>query len=73
VLADKVYIEMDDVAEGIVELIFRNGIKKLVMGAAANTNFNGYNNIRYYFGLFNFHLDFVLHTIWINSLWLEND
>ncbi|KAM7261061.1 hypothetical protein ACFE04_026536 [Oxalis oulophora] len=39
--AGKVYIEKDNVAEGIVELIFLHGIKKLVMGAAANINRNG--------------------------------
>ncbi|GLU00688.1 hypothetical protein SLE2022_180360 [Rubroshorea leprosula] len=36
VRAEKDYIEMDSVEKGILELISKNGIRKLVMGAAAD-------------------------------------
>ncbi|KAK8587994.1 hypothetical protein V6N13_086952 [Hibiscus sabdariffa] len=40
VQATKLNIEMNDAAEGIVELIGEHNIKKLVMGAAANKHFS---------------------------------
>ncbi|CAN1157376.1 U-box domain-containing protein 33 [Linum perenne] len=36
VQAEKMIVEMDEVGNGIVELVYQNGIKKLVMGAAAD-------------------------------------
>ncbi|KAK2650287.1 hypothetical protein Ddye_017776 [Dipteronia dyeriana] len=38
--AKKLHIEMDDVGKGIVELLQRHSIKKLVMGAAANEHYS---------------------------------
>nr|KJB09819.1 hypothetical protein B456_001G169200 [Gossypium raimondii] len=38
--AIRLHIQMDDVAKGIVELIRRHNIKKLVMGAAADEHFS---------------------------------
>ncbi|KAB1214360.1 U-box domain-containing protein 33 [Morella rubra] len=40
VRAEKLCIEMDSIEKGIVELIFQHGIKKLVMGAAADKHFS---------------------------------
>ncbi|KAK8557912.1 hypothetical protein V6N13_008740 [Hibiscus sabdariffa] len=40
VSAIRLHIEMDDVAKGILELILRHNIKKLVMGAAADEHFS---------------------------------
>ncbi|MBA0877777.1 hypothetical protein Goshw_019384 [Gossypium schwendimanii] len=40
VSAIRLHIQMDDVAKGIVELIRRHNIKKLVMGAAADEHFS---------------------------------
>ncbi|KAK4849055.1 hypothetical protein QYF36_020310 [Acer negundo] len=40
VYAKKLHIEMDDIGKGIVELIQRHSIKKLVMGAAANEHYS---------------------------------
>ncbi|MBA0790865.1 hypothetical protein Gohar_015482, partial [Gossypium harknessii] len=40
VSAIRLHIQMDDVAKGIVELIRRHNIKKLVMGAAADEQFS---------------------------------
>ncbi|OMP00409.1 hypothetical protein COLO4_12718 [Corchorus olitorius] len=40
VRAEKLYIQRDEVAKGIVELIHRHNIKKLVMGAAADEHFS---------------------------------
>ncbi|PKA48043.1 U-box domain-containing protein 33 [Apostasia shenzhenica] len=40
VRADKLVIEMDDVAKGIVELIAQYGITSLVMGAAADKHYS---------------------------------
>ncbi|XVE77150.1 hypothetical protein DITRI_Ditri13aG0038300 [Diplodiscus trichospermus] len=40
VRAEKLYIQRDDVGKGIVELISRHNIKKLVMGAAADEHFS---------------------------------
>ncbi|XP_022770444.1 U-box domain-containing protein 33-like [Durio zibethinus] len=40
VSATSVYIQRDDVAKGLVELIHRHNIKKLVMGAAADVHFS---------------------------------
>ncbi|WRX07987.1 Protein kinase domain - like 10 [Theobroma cacao] len=40
VSAEKLFIQRDDVAKGIVELIHRHNIKKLVMGAAAAEHFS---------------------------------
>lgn len=35
---------MDDIGKGIIELIARNGITKLVMGAAADRQYSQYGN-----------------------------
>ncbi|XVF33322.1 hypothetical protein REPUB_Repub17cG0158500 [Reevesia pubescens] len=40
VQAEKLHIERDDVAKGLVELIREHNIKKLVMGAAADKHFS---------------------------------
>ncbi|XVF22539.1 hypothetical protein REPUB_Repub12eG0180900 [Reevesia pubescens] len=40
VQAEKLHIETDDVAKGIVELILEHNIKKLVMGGAADKQFS---------------------------------
>lgn len=40
--AKKLHIEMDVVGEGIVELIYQHGVKKLVMGAAADKHYSVY-------------------------------
>ncbi|GAB2271715.1 hypothetical protein Dimus_006547 [Dionaea muscipula] len=40
VRADKIYIEMDSIQKGIVELISQHKIGKLVMGAAADNRFS---------------------------------
>ncbi|XP_009116802.1 U-box domain-containing protein 36 [Brassica rapa] len=37
--AEKIYMEMDSVEEGILQLISQRGVKKLVMGAAADRNY----------------------------------
>ncbi|XP_013605800.1 PREDICTED: U-box domain-containing protein 36 [Brassica oleracea var. oleracea] len=37
--AEKIYMEMDSVEEGILQLISQRGAKKLVMGAAADRNY----------------------------------
>lgn len=39
VRAEKLVIEMDNVGKGLVELIARYGITKLVMGAAADKHY----------------------------------
>jgi hypothetical protein len=36
VRAEKLYVEMESIEKGILELISHHGIKKLVMGAAAD-------------------------------------
>lgn len=43
VQAEKLCIEMDDIGKGIVELAYQHGIKKLVMGAAADKRYSEYN------------------------------
>ncbi|XP_074563062.1 U-box domain-containing protein 33-like [Curcuma longa] len=40
--AEKLVIEMDDIAEGLTESIISHGITKLVMGAAASKNYSSY-------------------------------
>ncbi|XP_042509789.1 U-box domain-containing protein 33-like isoform X2 [Macadamia integrifolia] len=40
VRAETIYIEKDNIGEGIVELIIQRGIKKLVMGAAADKHYS---------------------------------
>ncbi|XP_020274864.1 U-box domain-containing protein 33-like [Asparagus officinalis] len=40
VKAEKLVIEMDDIGKGIVELIAQHGIKKLIMGAAADRQYS---------------------------------
>lgn len=40
VRAEKIYIEMDSIEEGILQLISQHGIKKLVMGAAADRHYS---------------------------------
>ncbi|CAH8337298.1 unnamed protein product [Eruca vesicaria subsp. sativa] len=40
VSAEKIYIEMDSIEEGILQLISQHGIKKLVMGAAADRHYS---------------------------------
>ncbi|XP_043716969.1 U-box domain-containing protein 33-like [Telopea speciosissima] len=40
VRADMIYIEKDNIEEGIVELITQRGMKKLVMGAAADKQYS---------------------------------
>uniref|UniRef100_A0A2C9VV46 RING-type E3 ubiquitin transferase n=1 Tax=Manihot esculenta TaxID=3983 RepID=A0A2C9VV46_MANES len=40
VQAEKLCIEMDDTGKGIVELAYQHGIKKLVMGAAADKRYS---------------------------------
>ncbi|KAK1558734.1 hypothetical protein Q3G72_006009 [Acer saccharum] len=40
VYAKRLYIQMDDIGKGIVELLQRHSIKKLVMGAAANEHYS---------------------------------
>lgn len=42
VKAEKLVIEMDDVAKGLLELISLHGITKLVMGAAADKHYSKY-------------------------------
>ncbi|OMO69260.1 hypothetical protein CCACVL1_19577 [Corchorus capsularis] len=42
VRAEKLYVQRDEVAKGIVELIHRHSIKKLLMGAAADEHFYEY-------------------------------
>lgn len=37
---DRLYIETDSIEKGIVDLISKHGIRKLVMGAAANKCFS---------------------------------
>ncbi|KAK1559866.1 hypothetical protein Q3G72_019284 [Acer saccharum] len=39
--AEKLHIEMDDIGEGIVELVYQHSIKKLVIGAAADKHYSG--------------------------------
>ncbi|KAK0582071.1 hypothetical protein LWI29_021191 [Acer saccharum] len=41
VYAEKLHIEMDDIGEGIVELVYQHSIKKLVIGAAADEHYSG--------------------------------
>ncbi|KAK4848240.1 hypothetical protein QYF36_010669 [Acer negundo] len=41
VYAEKLHIEMDDIGEGIVELVYQHSIKKLVIGAAADKHYSG--------------------------------
>ncbi|XP_050236594.1 U-box domain-containing protein 33-like isoform X2 [Mercurialis annua] len=38
--ANKIYIEMDDIGKGIIELIYQHDIKKLVMGGAADKHYS---------------------------------
>ncbi|WZZ66799.1 hypothetical protein YC2023_078169 [Brassica napus] len=40
VSAETIYIEMDSIEEGILQLISQHGIKKLVMGAAADRHYS---------------------------------
>ncbi|KAL5859692.1 hypothetical protein ACOSQ4_000988 [Xanthoceras sorbifolium] len=40
VYAEKLHIEMDDIGEGIVELVYHHSIKKLVIGAAADKHYS---------------------------------
>ncbi|KAJ9188329.1 hypothetical protein P3X46_003695 [Hevea brasiliensis] len=40
VQAEKLFIEMDDIGKGIVELVYQHDIKKLVMGAAADKHYS---------------------------------
>ncbi|WZZ05457.1 hypothetical protein YC2023_091378 [Brassica napus] len=40
VSAETIYIEMDSIVEGILQLISQHGIKKLVMGAAADRHYS---------------------------------
>ncbi|KAF8092426.1 hypothetical protein N665_0415s0045 [Sinapis alba] len=40
VSAEKIYIEMDSIEEGILQLISQHGVKKLVMGAAADRHYS---------------------------------
>ncbi|KAJ4974616.1 hypothetical protein NE237_007790 [Protea cynaroides] len=40
VSVEKIYIEVDNIEKGIVELILQHGITKLVMGAAANKRYS---------------------------------
>jgi hypothetical protein len=40
VRAEKLYVEMESIEKGIVELISQHGIKKLVMGAAADKRYS---------------------------------
>ncbi|GLT79651.1 hypothetical protein SLA2020_511320 [Shorea laevis] len=47
VQAEKLHIEIDDVAKGIVELVGQHHIKLLVMGAAANKHYSmGMNHLK---------------------------
>ncbi|KAJ0113485.1 hypothetical protein Patl1_00457 [Pistacia atlantica] len=39
VYAEKLYVEMDDIGEGIIELVHQHSIKKPVMGAAADKHY----------------------------------
>ncbi|KAK2650288.1 hypothetical protein Ddye_017777 [Dipteronia dyeriana] len=41
VYAEKLHVEMDDIREGIVELVYQHSIKKLVIGAAADKHYSG--------------------------------
>ncbi|KAK3194786.1 hypothetical protein Dsin_026096 [Dipteronia sinensis] len=41
VYAEKLHIEMEDIGEGIVELVYQHSIKKLVIGAAADKHYSG--------------------------------
>lgn len=43
VRAEKRFIEMQDIGEGIVELVEQHAITKLVMGAAADRRYFEYN------------------------------
>ena len=40
VRAEKLVIEADDAAKGLIELIAHHGIAKLIMGAAADKHFS---------------------------------
>ncbi|KAI9182081.1 hypothetical protein LWI28_021851 [Acer negundo] len=45
--AEKLHVEMDDIGEGIVELVYQHSIKKLVVGAAADKHYSeGMKNIK---------------------------
>ncbi|KAL0002468.1 hypothetical protein SO802_016249 [Lithocarpus litseifolius] len=46
VQAQRVWIEMDDIGKGIVELISRNGIKELVMGGALDKHYKEKMSLR---------------------------
>lgn len=49
VRAEKLYVEMDDIGKGIVELIYQQAIKKLVMGAAADKHYSEYKTTHFWF------------------------
>lgn len=40
--AEKLYIEMDSIEEGILKMISENGIRMLVMGGAADKHYPKY-------------------------------
>lgn len=50
--AEKLEIEMDNIEKGIVELIARHEIKKLVMGAAADKHYWKYESDKQFFFVF---------------------
>ncbi|KAK7857968.1 u-box domain-containing protein 33 [Quercus suber] len=43
VQAQRVWIDMDDIGKGIVELISRDGIKELVMGGALEKHYKEFS------------------------------
>jgi len=43
--AESQHIEMDSIEKGIVNLICQLGIRKLVMGAAADKHYSKYNHL----------------------------
>ncbi|KAE8709411.1 U-box domain-containing protein 33 [Hibiscus syriacus] len=42
VQAERLYIEMDSIEKGILEMVFENGIRMLVMGGAADKHYSKY-------------------------------
>ena len=58
--ASEVWIEMDNVEEGIVEMIARHGIRWLVMGAAADELYTEYASVVILSKVINFSLEWKL-------------
>lgn len=55
--ADAVWIEMDSVEKGILEIIARHNIRWLVMGAAADKYYSKYESLIYILSLFNINMN----------------